>query len=150
RRPVAKTMRPCKEKTKDWDTTENLYIEGDNLETLKILKETYAGKEKLIYIDPPYNTDHDFIYYDDFTKTRGEYDVESGDFDEEGGRLVSNTEGNGRFHSDWCSMMYPRLLLARDLLSADGAIFISIDDNEANNLERICDDVFGRSNFLTR
>ena len=150
RRPVAKTMRPCKEKSKDWDTTENLYIEGDNLDALKILKKTYAGKVKLIYIDPPYNTGHDFIYDDDFSKTRGEYDVESGDFDEEGGRLVSNTEGNGRFHSDWCSMMYPRLLLARDLLSADGAIFISIDDNEANNLERICDDVFGRSNFLTR
>lgn len=150
RRPICKTMIPEPDKSKDWDTTENLYIEGDNLDALKILKETYAGKVKLIYIDPPYNTGHDFVYDDDFAKTRGEYDAESGDFDEEGGRLVANTEGNGRFHSDWCSMMYPRLLLARDLLAADGAIFISIDENEANNLEKICDEVFGRANFLTR
>lgn len=150
RRPIYKTMIPEPGKSKDWDTTENLYIEGDNLDALKILKETYAGKVKLIYIDPPYNTGHDFVYDDDFAKTRGEYDAESGDFDEEGGRLVANTEGNGRFHSDWCSMMYPRLLLARDLLAADGAIFISIDENEANNLEKICDEVFGRANFLTR
>lgn len=150
RRPIKKTMRPCPEKSKDWDTTENLYIEGDNLEALKIMRETYAGKIKLIYIDPPYNTGHDFVYDDDFSKTRAEYDAESGDYDEEGGRLVANPESNGRFHSDWCSMMYPRLMLARDLLSDDGAIFISIDDNEANNLEKICDDVFGRSSFLTR
>lgn len=150
RRPIFKTMIPEPEKSKDWDTTENLYIEGDNLEALKLLKETYAGKVKLIYIDPPYNTGHDFVYDDDFAKSRGEYDAESGDFDEEGGRLVANTESNGRFHSDWCSMMYPRLLLARDLLSADGAIFISIDDNEANNLERMCDEIFGRHNFVTR
>ena len=150
RRPITKTMIPCPEKSKDWDTTENLYIEGDNLDALKILKETYAGKVKLIYIDPPYNTGHDFVYDDDFAQTRSEYDAQSGDYDEQGGRLVANTEGNGRFHSDWCSMMYPRLLLARDLLSADGAIFISIDDNEANNLEKICDEVFGRTNFLTR
>ena len=150
RRPIYKTMIPEPEKSKDWDTTENLYIEGDNLEALKLLKETYAGKVKLIYIDPPYNTGHDFVYDDDFAKSRGEYDAESGDFNEEGGRLVANTESNGRFHSDWCSMMYPRLLLARDLLSADGAIFISIDDNEANNLEKICNEVFGRSNYLTR
>lgn len=150
RRPICKTMIPEPGKSKDWDTTENLYIEGDNLDALKILKETYAGKVKLIYIDPPYNTGHDFVYDDDFAKTRGEYDAGSGDFDEEGGRLVANTEGNGRFHSDWCSMMYPRLLLARDLLAADGAIFISIDENEANNLEKICDEVFGRANFLTR
>lgn len=150
RRPIFKTMIPEPEKSKDWDTTENLYIEGDNLEALKLLKETYAGKVKLIYIDPPYNTGHDFVYDDDFAKSRGAYDAESGDFDEEGGRLVANTESNGRFHSDWCSMMYPRLLLARDLLSADGAIFISIDDNEANNLERICDEIFGRHNFVTR
>lgn len=136
--------------TKDWDTTENLYIEGDNLDALKILKETYAGKVKLIYIDPPYNTGHDFVYDDDFAKTRGEYNAESGDYDEEGGRLVANTEGNGRFHSDWCSMIYPHLTLARDLLAADGTIFISIDENEANNLEKICDEVFGRANFLTR
>ena len=150
RRPIYKTMIPELGKSKDWDTTENLYIEGDNLDALKILKETYAGKVKLIYIDPPYNTGHDFVYDDDFAKTRGEYDAESGDYDEEGGRLVANTEGNGRFHSDWCSMIYPRLTLARDLLAADGTIFISIDENEANNLEKICDEVFGRANFLTR
>lgn len=150
RRPIYKTLIPEPDKSKDWDTTENLYIEGDNLDALKILKETYAGKVKLIYIDPPYNTGRDFVYDDDFAKTRGEYDAESGDFDEEGGRLVANTEGNGRFHSDWCSMIYPRLMLARDLLAADGAIFISIDDNEADNLEKICDEVFGRANFLTR
>lgn len=150
RRPIYKTMIPEPGKSKDWDTTENLYIEGDNLDALKILKETYAGKVKLIYIDPPYNTGHDFVYDDDFAKTRGEYDAESGDYDEEGGRLVANTEGNGRFHSDWCSMIYPRLTLARDLLAADGTIFISIDENEANNLEKICDEVFGRANFLTR
>ena len=150
RRPIYKTMIPEPGKSKDWDTTENLYIEGDNLDALKILKETYAGKVKLIYIDPPYNTGHDFVYDDDFAKTRGEYDAESGEYDEEGGRLVANTEGNGRFHSDWCSMIYPRLTLARDLLAADGTIFISIDENEANNLEKICDEVFGRTNFLTR
>lgn len=148
RRPIFKTMIPELEKSKDWDTTENLYIEGDNLEALKLLKETYAGKVKLIYIDPPYNTGHDFVYDDNFARSRGEYDAESGDFDEEGGRLVANTESNGRFHSDWCSMMYPRLLLARDLLSADGAIFISIDDNESSNLRKICDEVFGASNFV--
>ncbi len=148
RRPIYKTMIPEPSKSKDWDTTENLYIEGDNLDALKILKETYAGKVKLIYIDPPYNTGHDFVYDDDFAKTRGEYDAESGDYDEEGGRLVANTEGNGRFHSDWCSMMYPRLLLARDLLAADGAIFISIDDNESANLRKICDEVFGAACFV--
>lgn len=150
RRPIYKTMIPELAKSNNWDTTENLYIEGDNLDALKILKETYAGKVKLIYIDPPYNTGHDFVYDDDFAKTRGEYNAESGDYDEEGGRLVANTEGNGRFHSDWCSMIYPRLTLARDLLAADGTIFISIDENEANNLEKICDEVFGRANFLTR
>lgn len=148
RRPIYKTMIPEPDKSKDWDTTENLYIEGDNLDALKILKETYAGKVKLIYIDPPYNTGHDFVYDDDFAKTRGEYDAESGDYDEEGGRLVANTEGNGRFHSDWCSMMYPRLTLARDLLAADGAIFISIDDNECANLRKICDEVFGAACFI--
>ena len=147
RRPITKTMRPEKGKSKDWDTTQNLYIEGDNLDALKILKETYAGKVKLIYIDPPYNTGHDFVYDDDFAKTRGEYTLESGDYDEDGGRLVANTEGNGRFHSDWCSMMYPRLLLARDLLSEDGAIFISIDDNESGNLRKLCDEIFGGANF---
>ena len=148
RRPIYKTMIPEPGKSKDWDTTENLYIEGDNLDALKLLKETYAGKVKLIYIDPPYNTGHDFVYDDDFAKTRGEYDAESGDFNEEGGRLVQNLEGNGRFHSDWCSMMYPRLLLARDLLAADGAIFISIDDNESANLHKICDEVFGAACFV--
>ena len=147
RRPTKKTMRPCPDKSKDWGTTENLYIEGDNLEALKIMRETYAGKVKLIYIDPPYNTGHDFVYDDDFSKTRAEYDAESGDYDEEGGRLVANPESNGRFHSDSCSMMYPRLMLARDLLSDDGAIFISIDDNESKNLRAICDEVFGGINF---
>lgn len=148
RRPIRKTMRPCPEKSKDWDTTENLYIEGDNLEALKIMRETYAGKVKLIYIDPPYNTGHDFVYDDDFSQTRGEYDAQSGDYDEEGGRLVANPESNGRFHSDWCSMMYPRLMLARDMLSDDGAIFISIDDGESRNLRAICDEVFGASCFV--
>lgn len=148
RRPIKKTMRPCPEKSKDWDTTENLYIEGDNLEALKIMRETYAGKIKLIYIDPPYNTGHDFVYDDDFSQTRGEYDAQSGDYDEEGGRLVANPESNGRFHSDWCSMMYPRLMLARDLLTEDGAIFISIDDGESKNLRAICDEVFGASCFV--
>ena len=148
RRPIKKTMRPCPEKSKGWDTTENLYIEGDNLEAIKIMRETYAGKVKLIYIDPPYNTGHDFVYDDDFSQTRAEYDAQSGDYNEEGGRLVANPESNGRFHSDWCSMMYPRLLLARDLLSDDGAIFISIDDNESMNLRAICDEVFGASCFV--
>lgn len=147
RRPIYKTMIPEPGKSKDWDTTENLYIEGDNLDALKILKETYAGKVKLIYIDPPYNTGHDFVYDDDFAKTRGEYNAESGEYDEEGGRLVANTEGNGRFHSDWCSMMYPRLLLARDLLEANGVIFISIDDKECAQLGQMCNEIFGTSNF---
>lgn len=147
RRSIYKTMIPEPGKSKDWDTTENLYIEGDNLDALKILKETYAGKVKLIYIDPPYNTGHDFVYDDDFAKTRGEYDAESGDYDEEGGRLVANTEGNGRFHSDWCSMMYPRLLLARDLLTSDGSILLSIDANEVKNLRAICDEIFGAQCF---
>lgn len=148
RRPIKKTMRPCPEKSKDWDTTENLYIEGDNLEALKIMRETYAGKVKLIYIDPPYNTGHDFVYDDDFSKTRAEYDAESGEYDEKGGRLVANPESNGRFHSDWCSMMYPRLMLARDLLSDDGAIFISIDDNEEQNLLKIGNELFGSGNYV--
>ena len=148
RRPINKTLRPCPEKSVDWDTTQNLYIEGDNLEALKIMRETYAGKVKLIYIDPPYNTGHDFIYDDDFSKTQSEYDESSGNFDEEGGRLVANLESNGRFHSDWCSMMYPRLLLARDMLREDGVIFISIDDNEQGNLRRLCDEVFNERNFI--
>lgn len=148
RKPCDKTLRPHPEKSVDWDTTQNVYIEGDNLDALKVMRETYASKVKLIYIDPPYNTGHDFIYDDDFAQTREEYDAQSGEYDEEGGRLVANTEGNGRFHSDWCSMMYPRLLLARDLLSNDGAIFISIDDNESANLRKICDEVFGAECFV--
>ena len=142
------TLRPCRDKSKDWDTTQNLYIEGDNLEALKILRETYQGKVKLIYIDPPYNTGHDFIYADDFSQSREDYDARSGDYDDEGGRLVANPESNGRFHSDWCSMMYPRLMLARDLLSKDGAIFISIDDCEVANLSKVCNEVFGTGNAL--
>lgn len=147
RRPINKTMIPCPEKSVDWDTTENLYIEGDNLDALKLLKETYAGKIKLIYIDPPYNTGHDFIYADDFKIADGEYD--GGDYGEEG-RLVANLESNGRFHSDWCSMIYARLLIARDLLSEDGALFISIDDNEETNLMKICNEIFGSDNFVAK
>ena len=150
RKPINKTLRPCPEKSVDWDTTENLYIEGDNLEALKLLRETYAGKVKLIYIDPPYNTGHDFVYDDDFAMTNSEYIAESGEYDEEGGRLVANTESNGRFHSDWCSMMYPRLVLARDFLSNNGVIFISIDDNEQENLRKMCDEVFGEDNFVAQ
>lgn len=147
-RQINKCLRPCPEESVNWDTTQNLYIEGDNLDALKLLRNTYAGKVKMIYIDPPYNTGHDFIYDDDFARTKADYDAESGDYDEEGGRLVANPESNGRFHSDWCSMMYPRLLLARDLLSEDGVIFISIDDYEQHNLKRLCDEVFGSSNFV--
>ena len=149
RTPCNKTMRPERDRSVNWDTTENLYIEGDNLEALKLMRETYAGKIKLIYIDPPYNTGHDFIYDDDFALTREEYEAESGDYSEQGGRLVENLESNGRFHSDWCSMLYPRLLLARDLLSNEGVIFISIDDNESKNLRAICDEIFGSDCYLT-
>lgn len=148
RTPTAKTIRPVPERSVDWDTTQNLYVEGDNLEALKIMRETYAGKVRLIYIDPPYNTGHDFIYDDDFAETHAEYAAESGDFDDEGGRLVTNPESNGRFHSDWCSMMYPRLMLARDLLSPDGAIFISMSDVESANLRKMCSEVFGDSCFV--
>lgn len=151
-RPIEKTMRPCPEESVNWDTTENLYIEGDNLDALKILRETYAGKIKMIYIDPPYNTGHDFVYNDSFARTAEEERAESGAFDEEGNVLDAayneNKESNGRFHSDWCSMMYPRLVLARDLLSDDGAIFISCDDGEVFNLKSVCDEVFGYGNFL--
>lgn len=150
REPIAKTLRPIKERSKDWDTTQNLYIEGDNLDALKLLRENYAGKVKLIYIDPPYNTGHDFVYDDDFSQTQDEFNAESGEYNENGGRLVANTESNGRFHSDWCSMIYPRLLLARDLLTQDGAIFISIDDNENKNLRNICDSIFGVQNFCAQ
>lgn len=136
------------EESKNWDTTENLYIEGDNLDVLKLLQESYLGKVKMIYIDPPYNTGNDFIYRDNFTRGKDEYDTEAGVYDEDGDRLFRNTESNGRFHSDWCSMMYPRLVLARNLLRNDGVIFISIDDNEMAQLRKICDEVFGEGNFL--
>lgn len=145
-RQIDKCLRPCPEESVNWDTTQNLYIEGDNLDALKLLRNTYAGKVKMIYIDPPYNTGHDFIYDDDFAQTKADYDAGSGDYDEEGGRLVANPESNGRFHSDWCSMMYPRLLLARDLLSEDGAIFVSIDDNEQETIKKLLDEVFGQNN----
>lgn len=148
REPIAKTLRPVKERSKDWDTTKNLYIEGDNLDALKLLRENYAGKVKLIYIDPPYNTGHDFVYDDDFSQTQDEFSSESGEYNEDGGRLVANTESNGRFHSDWCSMIYPRLLLARDLLTSDGAIFISIDDNEYLNMRALCNEILGAANFV--
>ena len=147
-KPIRKTLRPCVAESKDWDTTENLYIEGDNLEVLKLLQESYLGKVKMIYIDPPYNTGNDFIYADDFKMESEEWKVESGEWSEEGDRLFKNTDSNGRFHSDWCSMIYSRLLLARNLLTDDGVIFISIDDNEQETLEMICDEVFGRSNFV--
>lgn len=145
-RPIDKCLRPCPEESVDWDTTENLYIEGDNLDALKLLRNTYAGKIKMIYIDPPYNTGHDFIYDDDFSRTRAEYNSKSGDYDESGGRLVANPDSNGRFHSDWCSMMYPRLLLARDLLSEDGVIFVSISDAEHANLKKMLNEIFGEQN----
>lgn len=148
-KPIRKTLRPCKEDSVDWDTTENLYIEGDNLEVLKLLQESYLGKVKMIYIDPPYNTGNDFIYRDDFARSSYEYVEESGSVDEEGNRLFKNTDTNGRFHSDWCSMIYSRLTLARNLLSDDGAIFISIDEKESSNLRKICDEVFGESNFVS-
>ena len=146
--PINKTLRPCREESVDFDNTENLYIEGDNLEVLKLLQETYLGKIKMIYIDPPYNTGNDFVYNDDFRVESGVWRVESGDFDEEGNRLVQNTESNGRFHTDWLNMIYPRLKLAKDLLSDDGVIFISIDDNEQENLKKCCDEVFGDANFV--
>ena len=147
-KPIRKTLRPCMAESKDWDSTENLYIEGDNLEVLKLLQESYLGKVKMIYIDPPYNTGNDFIYADDFKMESEEWKVESGEWSEEGDRLFKNTDTNGRFHSDWCSMIYSRLMLARNLLTDDGVIFISIDDNEQENLEKICDEVFGRTNMV--
>lgn len=147
-KPIRKTLRPCPEESKNWDTTENLYIEGDNLEVLKLLQESYLGKVKMIYIDPPYNTGNDFIYADDFMRSQQEENKQMGMFDEEENRLFKNNDTNGRFHSDWCSMIYSRLLLARNLLTEDGAIFISIDDRECDNLIKICDEVFGESNFV--
>lgn len=145
--PINKTLRPNRVESKDFDNTENLYIEGDNLEALKLLQETYLGKVKMIYIDPPYNTGKDFIYKDNFTQDKAEYDEESGNVDDEGGRLITNPDSNGRIHSDWLSMMYSRLKLAKNLLKDDGVIFISIDDNEAHNLRKICDEIIGENNF---
>ena len=146
--PINKTLRPCREESVNFDTTENLYIEGDNLEVLKLLQETYLGKIKMIYIDPPYNTGNDFVYEDDFAQDAADYIANSGQTDEEGNRLVANTESNGRFHTDWLNMMYPRLKLARDLLSDDGVIFISIDNVEVSNVRKICDEIFSNSNML--
>lgn len=146
--PISKTLRPCRKESVDFDTTENLYIEGDNLEVLKLLQETYLGKIKMIYIDPPYNTGNDFVYEDDFAQSADEYLANSGQFDAEGNRLVTNTESNGRFHTDWLNMLFPRLKLAKDLLTDDGIIVISIDDNEIRNMRLLCDDVFGEINFV--
>lgn len=147
-RPIRKTLRPCVEESKNWDTTENLYIEGDNLEVLKLLQESYLGKVKMIYIDPPYNTGNDFVYRDNFKMDKDEYEEEAGVYDEDGDRLFRNTESNGRFHSDWCSMIYPRLVLARNMLDDDGLIFISLDDTEIANLRDMCNEVFGTVNFV--
>ena len=147
--PISKTLRPCRDESKNFDTTENLYIEGDNLEVLKLLQETYLGKIKMIYIDPPYNTGNDFVYNDDFKQTTDEYLEDSGQFDDEGNRLDKNLESNGRFHTDWLNMIYPRLKLARNLLSYDGVIFISIDDNEQANLKKVCDEIFGEINLIS-
>ncbi|MBR5482232.1 MAG: site-specific DNA-methyltransferase [Bacteroidaceae bacterium] len=150
--PTTMTLRPCREESVDFDNTQNLYIEGDNLDVLKVLRETYLGKVKMIYIDPPYNTGNDFVYNDDFAQGKNDFEQSSGLFDEEGNQTIDpmqrNTESNGRFHTDWLNMIYPRLKVARDLLSEDGVIFISIDDNEERNLKNICDEVFGNSNFI--
>lgn len=147
--PINKTLRPCPEESVDWDKTQNIYIEGDNLEVLKLLQNSYMGKVKMIYIDPPYNTGNDFVYHDDFHRTQREEDEAAGIINEDGERMIKNTASNGKFHSDWCSMIYTRLMVSRSLLSEDGVIFVSIDDNEVRNLKNICDEVFGESNFLT-
>ena len=147
-KPIRKTLRPCVAESKDWDTTENLYIEGDNLEVLKLLQESYLGKVKMIYIDPPYNTGNDFIYADDFMRSQEEENEQMGMYDEDENRLFKNTDTNGRFHSDWCSMIYSRLMLARNLLSDTGVIVINMDENEITNLQKICAEVFGASNDL--
>lgn len=151
-KPIRKTLRPCPDESKDWDTTENLYIEGDNLEVLKLLQESYLGQVKMIYIDPPYNTGHDFVYPDSFIMDNDEYNEGTGYFDEDGNVNFSRENGStaGKYHSDWCSMMYSRLLLARNLLTDDGVIFISIDDNEQENLKKCCDEVFGTQNFVAQ
>ena len=149
-KPIRKTLRPFPEESVDWGNTENLYIEGDNLEVLKLLQESYLKQIKMIYIDPPYNTGNDFIFNDNFKKTEVEYIEEIGKFDNDGNRLFKNTDSNGRFHSDWCSMIYSRLMLARNLLTDDGVIFISIDDAEIKNMKNICDEIFGTSNFISQ
>lgn len=146
--PTTDTLRPCREESVDFDNTQNLYIEGDNLQVLKLLRENYLGKVKMIYIDPPYNTGNDFVYNDNFDQDKQEYVHNSGQYDEQGNQLVTNTESNGRFHTDWLNMIYPRLKVAKDLLSDDGVIFISIDDNEVNNLRRLSTEVFGEKNFV--
>lgn len=148
--PINKTLRPCREESVDFDTTENLYIEGDNLEVLKLLQETYLGKIKMIYIDPPYNTGNDFVYEDDFAQSTDEYLANSGQYDEDGNRMVQNTESNGRFHTDWLNMIYPRLRIAKDLLASNGVIFISIDDNEIENMKKLCDEVYGATSFVAQ
>ena len=147
---ISATLRPCREESANFDTTQNLYIEGDNLDVLKLLRETYLGKVKMIYIDPPYNTGNDFVYEDDFAQSADDYKGNSGQYDEQGNRLVKNLDSNGRFHTDWLNMIYPRLKIARDLLSDDGVIFISIDDNEQANLKKVCDEVFGEDNFIAQ
>ena len=147
-RPISKTLRPVKEDSVDWDNTQNLYIEGDNLEVLKLLQKSYLGKVKMIYIDPPYNTGNDFVYHDDFARSQAEENLAAGIVDELGNRFIKNTDSNGRYHSDWCSMIYSRLMIARSLLTEDGVIFISIDDNELDNLKKISDEVFGAYNFI--
>ena len=149
-RAIDKTLRPVVEDSVDWDTTKNLYIEGDNLEVLKLLQRSYMGKVKMIYIDPPYNTGNDFVYHDDFAMSSDDYDEASGAVDDFGNKYFKNTETSGRFHSDWCNMIYPRLMVARSLLAEDGVIFISIDDNEVENLRKICDEIFGDSNFIAQ
>ena len=146
--PISATLRPCREESVDFDNTQNLYIEGDNLDVLKLLQETYLGKVKMIYIDPPYNTGNDFVYNDNFAEDAGEYLANSGQFDEQGNQLVQNTESNGRFHTDWLNMLYPRIKLAKDCLADNGAILISIDDNEHSNLVKICDEIFGEENYV--
>ena len=146
--PSTGTLRPCREESKNWDTTENLYIEGDNLEVLKLLQKSYHNKIKMIYIDPPYNTGGDFVYPDDFRNSLENYKIMTGQIDSEGNKTSTNSESSGRYHTDWLNMMYPRLKLARNLLTDDGAIFISIDDNEVNNLKKICDEIFGEENFI--
>ena len=147
-RPINKTLRPVKKDSVDWDNTQNLYIEGDNLEVLKLLQKSYLGKVKMIYIDPPYNTGNDFVYHDDSSRSQEEEDWAAGNIDELGNRYRKNTDSNGRFHSEWCSMIYARLMVARSLLKENGVVFISIDENEITNMSKICDEVFGRENFI--